>query len=178
MEKHGRKDKGNAKTKRYLGPLGRTSMTSPDALRAYTSFSNQRARCNRNNHPAFKHYGGKGIKVEYDSRDFIGWWLAENERLKIKGEVQCSRLKHNENYKFGNIKLESKRENVAEMNQRKKGFCVSVTKDDTTDYFVSVREMCRYYGWYQSNIGKMIRRNLGKPFNHRGFTIAKEIKDE
>lgn len=73
---------------------------------AYQSWLDQRHRCNNPNNHSYKYYGAKGVKVKYNSIEFVNWW---KEQLKIfKGKKPTvSRIDHNGHYEFGNIKLEA-----------------------------------------------------------------------
>ena len=90
---------------KYTGPLGGSKM--PKKVRAaYTSWCDQRARCNQKTNKSYKYYGAKGLKVAYSSRDFVNWWLLEASKNKnLKGTLCCERIDHNKGYNFENIKL-------------------------------------------------------------------------
>lgn len=86
-----------------------------EAKQAYRSWYNQRDRCNRKKSKGYKWYGAKGIKVEYSSRAFIGWWLHQLAGKKSprgkKSAMTCDRIDPNKNYCFSNIQLISRSQN-------------------------------------------------------------------
>lgn len=94
------------------GPLNLKSMP-PEVKRAYTSYKAQRQRCYNKNNDSYRYYGAKGVEVKYTSRDFITWWLKEQEMLKLKRPT-CGRINHSGNYEFGNIRLEEYNENCGQ----------------------------------------------------------------
>lgn len=103
----------------YTGILKEKKM-DPLAKRAYLVWQNQRCRCNNKNRACYRYYGEKGIKVEYSSREFIGWWIKEFKKFKkFKGiNAQVGRIDHSKNYKFDNIEMISKADNIREKNIR------------------------------------------------------------
>jgi hypothetical protein len=60
------------------------------------------------------------VKVLYSSRDFVGWWLNEQSRLKLIRPT-ISRKDHSKNYAFGNINLEEQMVNCADDVLRRHG---------------------------------------------------------
>ncbi|MHA2202614.1 MAG: hypothetical protein ACW991_02885 [Candidatus Hodarchaeales archaeon] len=98
----------------YDGPLDENKTTG-ETKRALKSYYCQRRRCYNSGDKRYKHYGGKGIKVKYTTREFISWWL---EQIKTRKYWKCatvSRINHDKNYEFNNIKLEEKSENSKEV---------------------------------------------------------------
>lgn len=75
------------------------------ARKALQCWSDQKQRCYRPKNNAYKYYGAKGIRVCYDSREFVGWWLSEQERLRLK-KPTISRIDHDKDYSLENIRLE------------------------------------------------------------------------
>lgn len=69
-------------------------------------------RCNRWTHRHSHHYKGRGIKVEFNSReDFIMWALAEFPNSNFKG-LQFDRIDNDGNYSKTNLRLVTPRENA------------------------------------------------------------------
>jgi hypothetical protein len=89
----------------YQGDLRVQDLPKGEIKRAYQSWIDQRYRCSNKKSESYKYYGGKGIKVLYSSREFIGWWLHEIKKKRYK-KPTISRLNHDGNYEFNNIKLE------------------------------------------------------------------------
>lgn len=88
-----------------------------DSKRAYETWKNQRSRCYNKNNNSYRNYGSKKINVKYSSREFIGWYLEQIKIFPIKNPV-VGRINHNEDYCFGNIKLETRQESTDEMLNR------------------------------------------------------------
>jgi hypothetical protein len=84
--------------------IGRRHL-SKEGKTAYQSWADQRARCQNSKNQAYKYYGAKGISVLYGSTEFVNWWLNEMSVLNLK-KPTISRIDHDGNYEFGNIKLE------------------------------------------------------------------------
>lgn len=91
----------------YSGSL--SSKKRSDTVRtAYQSWLDQRQRCNNKKNPSYPYYGGRGIKVVYSSREFVGWWISQ----KFTGKKPTiSRIDHGGNYEFSNVRLEEHIEN-------------------------------------------------------------------
>lgn len=98
----------------YEGSLSIKKITGA-ARKAYKSWMQQRDRCHRPNGRSYKWYGERGIKVEYSSRQFIGWWLhqlkTKKDSLNSKKKLSCDRRDNDGNYCFSNIQLISLSEN-------------------------------------------------------------------
>lgn len=100
----------------YTGPLSVKKMTKL-AARAFMSFRLQRQRCYNPKCPAFKYYGAKGIAVEYSSREFIGWYLAEVPKFK-GSKPTVGRKDHSLGYSLSNIEIQSHSANTLEVHAR------------------------------------------------------------
>lgn len=100
----------------YAGILRHRKMPD-DARKAYYIWQEQRARCRNPKHPMLYRYGARGIKVEYSSREFIGWYLEELQKNQFK-RPDVGRLDHDGNYCFSNVRIEEHSENVSERNDR------------------------------------------------------------
>lgn len=79
-------------------------------------FSQMEKRCNNSNHPAYKNYGGRGIKCLFkNANEFINYVI---NRLKIDPrELQIDRINNDGNYEPGNIRFVTRVENLK--NRRK-----------------------------------------------------------
>lgn len=100
----------------YKGVLD-TKQMSLQAKLAYQSWMAQRDRCNNSNNPRYRHYGGKGLKVEYNSREFVGWWLEKNKHFEGKTPT-IGRINHDAGYYFSNVMLQDKSDNTKEQHER------------------------------------------------------------
>jgi len=105
----------------YSGPLYRRDENNmPNEIRlALNSLNAQRQRCNYKKSVKYKWYGARGIKVEYSTREFVGWYLENIKNKRFKKPV-TSRIDHSKNYCFGNINLEECSENTKERCVRSK----------------------------------------------------------
>lgn len=101
---------------KYTGTLS-SSNISGQAKLARSSFYAQMRRCYSAKSPKFKYYGGKGVKVEYSIREFIGWWIDRQKVLNLT-KPSVGRIDHNSNYSFENIELVEISENSSEMLKR------------------------------------------------------------
>jgi hypothetical protein len=135
------------KFKDYEGPINRETMEG-EVKRAYTSYCMQRQRCYNPKNNRFKYYGARGIEVEYEAREFIGWWLWQRSLNPDMKHPQCGRIDHGGNYRFDNIEVVSRADNLREMNTRK-GPPVKVvaeTRDGIRLHFDSIGECARIVG--------------------------------
>lgn len=99
-----------------LDPITPGKMTAVEK-RAYGIFRGQRVRCSAKQNFAYKWYGAKNIRVEYNAREFIGWYLEEIK--KFKGNIpSVGRVDHDKNYCFGNIEIQELSENSRERMRR------------------------------------------------------------
>jgi hypothetical protein len=74
-------------------------------------------KCRNKNNNAFKNYGGKGVRVTYNLKDFTLWYLKEIK--KFTGEKpDVGRIDHSKSYSFCNIILQEHSDNVKERNNR------------------------------------------------------------
>jgi hypothetical protein len=75
----------------------------------YTSFANARARCNNTNNPAYKDYGGRGIKFLMTLEDFKYLWFRDKA---YEMEVPTvDRLDSDSNYELSNCEYVELQEN-------------------------------------------------------------------
>lgn len=103
---------------KYIGKISlNKTITPPHIIKIYNTWRAQRQRCNNKKATSYKHWGAKGIKVEYSAREFIAWYL-KNIKYFVGIDPVTSRLDHSKNYSFDNIKLESRAENSRDAMQR------------------------------------------------------------
>lgn len=101
----------------YSGPLNFYKINDPLVKRAYKKWLLQRERCGNPKHVSYKDYGAKGIRVEYEAREFIIWYL---EKLKtFTGTFPVvGRIDHCRNYSLDNIELIDRSANSKERHVR------------------------------------------------------------
>lgn len=94
---------------RYCGSLI-GSDTPVEVRRGYKCYTGQIARCYNRKEPAFRWYGAIGVRVGYERRDFVSWWI--HHIRGFRGETpSISRIDHSKPYIFSNIKIEENRDN-------------------------------------------------------------------
>ncbi len=129
---------------RYTGPLHvNVKYMTKRAMRAYKCWLQQNQRCTNPNNPKFRYYGGKGIVVEYSSRDFVSWYLSEWKRLGIK-KPSIGRVDHNKNYCFNNVILESVSDNSKE-NVKRNGLPSDHVKRSVLSYDLKTGQILNKY---------------------------------
>jgi len=166
----------------YEGPLDRDKM-SYEARVAYESFNAQKQKCRNPNNKWFKHYGGKGLKVHYGPREFIGWWL--HNRKTFSGYIATvGRKDHDKGYFFENIEMQCIRDNSREAFLRnglnKPHHCkVILVKDKNTGALIaeipSIREAARLFDTSQRLIQFLVR---GKYKQSKKINFALEMGDK
>ncbi len=80
-------------------------------------FGNIKARCNDPEHKSYKNYGGRGIRVCFESLDDFRGYVMDELCVDPRG-LQIDRIDNGGNYERGNIRFITHREN-----QQNKGFC-------------------------------------------------------
>lgn len=100
----------------FKGTLDPCKMTKGQK-QGYVSWANQRSKCNNSKNPDYKYYGGKGIRVKYSSREFVGWWI-KNLSKKSWQQPTVGRIDHDGDYCFENIEMQERRENISERCRR------------------------------------------------------------
>ncbi len=133
---------------------------------AYRSWKNARDRCNRQKNNGFLHYGAKGIRVIYSSRDFISWYEKEWNKRKFWSRPNVSRIDHSKNYSFDNIELIECSENVKERNDRHgnptksdKVIAKNIATGEET-IFPSKRELCRILGVSRHTLKNQLKHKI------------------
>lgn len=90
----------------------------PELKKAMDSFRAQRTRCSNKNQKNWAYYGAKGIKVRYETREFVGWYLEQLKTRKWK-DPTVGRIDHDKDYTFDNIEMQERSDNSRERNTRK-----------------------------------------------------------
>jgi len=157
---------------KYEGPLDYKKMSRLEK-RAYETWANQRSRCNSKKDPSYKTYGARGIKVEYSSREFIGWYLREIKKVNMK-RPSVGRVDHDKNYSLSNIKVEEFSDNSVESRSRywaKTGlkpktytkvelFCICC--GESIKVFESVKACASYVGITYTNLVRALNGNSSR----------------
>lgn len=111
------------------------------ALRARYVCNEQKQRCYNIKNKAYKNYGAKGIKVEYEIQEFIKWWIHNFYKMSLK-QPSVGRIDHSKNYSFDNIEMVERSSNSKEMIARTGGNLrrnpVVLVKDDFCMAFSTV----------------------------------------
>ena len=102
----------------YNGPIGTKGKYLCPALRkAYRSRHAELQRCNNKNHPRYKYYGAKGIRVDYTARELL-FWIVESIDDFSRSNFIIGRIDHNKNYSIDNIRIESPSESSKDVFRR------------------------------------------------------------
>lgn len=88
--------------------------TPKEVRRADSIYCGQRDRCENSRCEKYHRYGLRGIKVQYNKRQFIKWYLENLPYYNGKDLPSVGRIDHDSDYNFENIKLESLSENSRE----------------------------------------------------------------
>ncbi len=133
---------------KYEGPL-RPKLMPLLVRKAYQAWFSQRERCRSPKHASYKYYGAKGVKVKYEAREFINWYLAEHSK-KIFSRPSVGRIDHSKDYEFGNIEIIERGENTREMLRRtggnKCGDPTVLVFEDKTLVFCSLGKAAKHLG--------------------------------
>ena len=73
-------------------------------------FSHMKERCNSPNHPSYKNYGGRGIKVCFISAIEFVTYVMGVLQVDPRG-LQCDRIDNDGNYERGNVRFVTRSEN-------------------------------------------------------------------
>lgn len=79
-------------------------------------YADIKRRCTNSNYKDYKYYGGRGIQLKFTSDEFIDYVM--NELQIDPRRLQIDRIDNNGNYKKGNIRFVTVKENL--QNKRKK----------------------------------------------------------
>ena len=71
------------------------------------------ARCRNVSNPAYKHYGARGIECRFQSRAEFVLWVEANLPHKDYFGVEIDRINNDGHYEPGNLRLASRREQMA-----------------------------------------------------------------
>jgi len=153
----------------YFGAIDRKKMTQLERY-AYESYNGQRGKCYNKNNAFYKNYGGRGIRVEYSAREFLGWWVFNYQFFKGR-TATVGRIDHDKNYRFDNITMQcvtdNSREAALRNNLGARGLVyskrlVQTFSDGKTRVFNSIREAARENGVSQRLIQFMVRGTYKK----------------
>jgi hypothetical protein len=159
----------------YEGVLDPKKMPS-EARKAYNSYKSQKQRCTNPKNKKFKYNGAMGISVCYGPREFIGWWLEQQELLNLK-DPTCGRVDHDKNYDFSNIRLEERSDNTRERNKRcrynlsKKVLWTGADGEKIT--FHSIRSASKRLGLRESTLRRWLKEGR-KEFRGQIFETCED----
>lgn len=81
-------------------------------------YANMNQRCNNQNHPRYKDYGGRDIKNKFNSSDEFVDYVINELQIDPRG-LTIDRIDNNGDYEKGNIRFITAKENCN--NRRKRG---------------------------------------------------------
>ena len=139
----------------------------------YRSWQNMKTRCLNSNHPQFKDWGGRGIKVCERWMDFANF--LEDMGEKPEG-LTLDRINNDGNYEPGNCRWATRKQQV--QNQRdRKDQCPFIAMNEQGTMIASNNqsEFARQYGLNRRNINACLN---GKQKSHKGWRFKRIILDE
>jgi hypothetical protein len=154
---------------------------NPIARKAMTAINHQRARCNNPKHPYYKYYGAKGIRVEYDTREFIGWYIEEYKTFEGT-DPTIGRIDHSKSYTLDNIRFESREDNSLESihrngkfknvwkAQQKEVYIIEVKTKRCVARVDSIKEASNITGQSIGCVSRHINKRCEKPWAKYTFT--------
>lgn len=127
--------------------------------KAYNVWRGQRGRCYNKKHHSYKYWGKKGIKVEYSSREFIGWYLENIKKYKGKSP-SIGRIDHSKNYSFNNIIIESIQDNSKKVAFGKIKYKIKITNIKNNNIYIAngIVEASSYTKIDNGTISRLIRK--------------------
>jgi uncharacterized protein YkuJ len=152
--------------KEYDGVIDPTSEKMPELAKiAHRKWRMQRSRCNNPKVTHYENYGGKGIRVEYTSRQFIAWYI---EKMKTyvgdHSRPSVGRINHEKNYNFSNIELISvaanSRERMARLGSPNPARAIVIIDKKTGERLAianATREAAYLTGFSQVQVARLCR---------------------
>ncbi len=141
----------------YYGILVPKKMDK-NTKKAYDAYSNQIYRCQNPKRPDYVYYGAKGIKVLYERRDFMGWYLWQLSHHHYD-DPSVGRLDHSGNYCFENIEMVEFNENRRERYYRAgrmgpviKSVFLLDSRGDPVAFFETAQKAAKFYGISNASI--------------------------
>lgn len=159
----------------YKEPI-RAYDTPKEVRRADSIYCGQKDRCENIKCEKYHRYGLRGIKVRYNKRQFIQWYLDNLPLYKGKDLPTIGRIDHDSHYSFENIKLESLSDNSRERMIRIPNPCRKPIKpiriiDKKTNKIISIvkttREAASITGVSKSGIFYQLQNPIPKKRHRR-----------
>lgn len=129
--------------------------------KARMTYLNIKSRCENTSNNRYKWYGAKNIKLEIAHKEFVSWYLLQNNNKDfIRPSV--GRIDHSKNYSLDNIELVETSQNSKERIKRlgtptsKKG--IFLVKDVFVFEFDSIGAASKYLGADERNVADAAKR--------------------
>ena len=133
----------------------------------YRSWQNMKTRCLNPNHPRFKNWGGRGIKVCERWMDFTNFLADMGE--KPEG-LTLDRINNDGNYEPGNCRWATRKQQVQNRRDQKNQKLFIATKQEEVVISNNQHEFARRYGLDQSRIAACLN---GRAKSHKGWTFKR-----
>lgn len=144
----------------HRSKYGKTSPT-------YQSWQNMKTRCLNPNHPRFKNWGGRGIKVCECWMDFANFLADMGE--KPEG-LTLDRIDNDGDYEPDNCRWATRKQQVQNRRDQKNQKFFIATKQEEVVISNNQLEFARQHGLYQSGIANCLN---GKRKSHKGWTFKR-----
>lgn len=129
------------------------------------AYSDACQRCGNPSHPLYPHYGGKGITIGFSRLEFAQWYVENYPSARALWPSQVltlSRIDHDKNYTFSNLRLEPRELNTQEAWHRRGNPSPHGTKLDNIQALVihtfnNGYAMAKHYGVAASTANRILK---------------------
>lgn len=133
----------------------------------YKSLIRARQRCNNKNNPAWKWYGGKGIKVLITFKEMKAIWIRDNGH-KLENP-SLDRIDSHGNYTVENCRFIEMIENSSKPCQERTKKVKKILPKGKFEIFNSIKEANESLGIFNRKSGGLSNHLNGKRSIYRGF---------